>query len=191
MGLFDFSFLPWNDSKKVRETNSFIDNVFRDKVKPKLGSVVHCDLSAIPSPFLTLPPIPYLDKFKLEHSGIYIGDGMIAHRDGDGYLDRVTPSEFLDRLNGKNCAISVYVSCIGDRPLHSMAAFNRARAALNNSKFDGYDLLSKNCHNFTRYCLTGDFDDDQDDEDFTFKSLEELLYYEFDVDNWRVWDYDN
>lgn len=168
MGLFDL----W--------TNSFIDNVFRDTVTPKLGSVVHCDLSAI----------PIIGEFglKAEHTGIYVGNGMIIHRDGDGYLAKVSPRKFLKRLNGKNCAISVYVSCKGTKPLCIMGAFNRARAALNNQKLNGYDLLNKNCHNFTRYCLTGDFDDEQDELDFTFSSLEELLQDEFDMDNWRVWD---
>lgn len=174
MGLFDFF------NKKIPGTNSFIDNVFRDTVKPKLGSVVHCDLSRI--------PIIGELGLKAEHTGIYVGDGMIIHRDGDGYLDKVTPRQFLNRLDGNNYAISVYVACNGTKPLHIMGAFNRARAALNNPKFEGYDLLNKNCHNFTRYCLTGEFDDEQDELDFTFSALEELLYYEFDMDNWRVWD---
>lgn len=166
-------------SNPVTATNSFVDNVFRDDVTPSLGSVIHCDLS----------PIPGLSLLNLnaEHTGIYIGNNQIIHRSGNGYLEKVTPREFLDRLDGNNYAIFVYVSCKGTKPLKIDEAFSRAMKALHDPSHSGYNLLNKNCHNFTRYCLTGETD--QWGMDFTFSSLKDLLYYKFGMDNWRVWKY--
>ncbi|MBD5608542.1 MAG: hypothetical protein HDQ93_06810, partial [Desulfovibrio sp.] len=55
--------------KPVRDTNSLLDNVFRDDVTPSLGSVIHCDLS----PILGLS----LLNLNAEHTGIYIGNNQI------------------------------------------------------------------------------------------------------------------
>jgi len=51
----------------------FVDYVFRDHVRPKIGSVVYCDL------------------WMVEHSGIYIGNNRIVHLDGSGKIEIVTP----------------------------------------------------------------------------------------------------
>lgn len=161
----DFPFFP---TPIIR--NSFIDNVFRDPVSPASGSVVICDLA-----------------FGFEHSGIYIGDNKIVHRDGNGYIDEVTPDEFLNRLDGKNNAISIYVSCHDTQPLTLNEAAERAINAQHNMEFDGYDILNKNCHHFTRYCLTGDID--QYGFDCSFSSLEFLLQMKYNMNTWRVWKY--
>lgn len=150
--------------------NSFIDNVFRDAVIPQIGSVVICDLA-----------------FGFEHSGIYIGNDVIIHKDGSGILIDVDPDEFINRLDGKNNAISIYVACHDNEPIMIEDACTRAKEAFNNCDFIGYDLLNNNCHHFTRYCLTGDTD--QWGFDFTFSSLESLLVNKFGMNNWRVWKY--
>lgn len=62
---------------------------FKDHVRPVEGSVLSCHLAGF-----------------WDHTGIYVGDGKIVHRDGDGYISEVTPSEFLARLGGYNPAIS-------------------------------------------------------------------------------------
>lgn len=160
--------------------NSFVDNVFRDKVVPRPGSVLLCDLS----------PAPLLHQIGLgaEHTGIYIGENTIIHRDGSGRIEKASPDKFLNRLDGLNCAISVYTACRDLEPFASERACERAIAALDDPERQGYDLLNKNCHHFTRYCLTGDTD--QWGFDFTFASLQNLLKNKFLVNNWRVWDYD-
>lgn len=149
---------------------SFIDNVFRNAVIPKIGSVVICDLA-----------------FGFEHSGIYVGDKLIIHKDGSGILIDVDPDEFINRLDGKNNAISIYVACHDNEAITIEGACTRAKEALNSGDFIGYDLLNNNCHHFTRYCLTGDTD--QWGFDFTFSSLESLLVNKFGMNNWRVWKY--
>ncbi len=169
-------------SKNNMSRNSFIDNVFRDKVTPRPGSVLICNLS----------PAPILCEMGIcaEHSGIYVGDNMIIHRDGDGYIARVDSETFLKRLDGFNWALFIYVACIDKEPFASERAVENAIAALNDPKQKGYDLLNKNCHHFTNYCLTGDpyagglFD-------FTFSNLQNLLINEFSVNNWRIWDQDS
>lgn len=167
-------------TREALNRNSFIDNVFRDKVVPEAGSVLVCDLS----------PAPGFHQLGLgaEHTGIYAGDGLIIHRSGEGRIEKVGPKTFLNRLDGLNCAISVYVACVDKKPFASETAFARANSALTDPDRQGYDLLNKNCHHFTRYCLTGDTD--QWGFDFTFASLQNLLVNAFRVNNWRVWDYE-
>ena len=161
--------------QKIRKGRSLgiIDNVFRDKVHPVKGSIVCCDLG-----FLNIG---------VEHSGVYVGDGKIVHRDGGGYLDIVPPKTFLERFDGINGAISVYVSCCGTEAVGSKEVAKRARRALKNPNFEGYNLLTNNCHLFCQYCLTND---DPGLLDFTFASLEKTLEEEYGFDNWRVWDID-
>ncbi|MDE5831414.1 MAG: lecithin retinol acyltransferase family protein [Desulfovibrio sp.] len=60
-------------------TNAQADRVFRDGATLRLGSVVHCDLSPLPGLFAL--------NLNAEHTGIYVGDGCIVHRNGDGYIE--------------------------------------------------------------------------------------------------------
>ena len=119
-----------------------------------------------------------------------MGGGKIIHRtgDGDGFIEAVDPKKFLARWDGWNCAISVYVSCKGDKAIGWKQAAEQARLALEpgHSQHAGYDPLNRNCHHFTRWCLTGD--SDQWGLDCSFSSLESLLMDEYGMDNWRVWD---
>lgn len=157
--------------------HSFLDHLTNKYVDPGIGTVVLCDLS----------PIPGLSAIGLnvEHTGIYVGDGKIIHRSGDGYLEKVTPKEFLDRLGGINAAISVYVACKGKNSLVIKSAYERAKEALYDPQHEGYKLFSKNCHNFSSYCLTGDLNQ----SDYTFTSLQLLLKDKFEMDDWRIWNY--
>ena len=158
------------DSKNGR---GFIDTVSGSSVKPRVGSVLCCRLAGA-----------------FEHSGVYVGRGRIIHRDGDGFLASVTPGEFIDRLEGLNPALYVYVACDEDcKPVGSSAIANRARAALRNPRQKkGYNLLTKNCHHFTQYCITGD--EDNGIADFTFAKLERILRRELNMDKWVKWEFD-
>lgn len=146
---------------------SFVDNVFRDTVsEPAIGSVLYCDLA-----------------FGLgAHSGIYISDNTIIHLDGDGIVKPTTPDEFLDRLDGLNTAISIYVSCCDVTPVGSENVALRAINAIGNER--SYNLLFDNCHQFTAGCLTGDFDNNA--SNFLWMLKMEAEYY-IDADSWRVW----
>lgn len=139
-----------------------------DHVDPVPGSIVCCDLAVA-----------------VDHSGVYIGDGKIIHRDGDGYLACVDKDTFLRRLDGWNPAVSVFVACKGGEPVGSQDVVRRAIYALTNLKHSqGYNLITKNCHQFCQYCLTGKVNNGA--FDFTFSNLESVLHHLFSVDSWRV-----
>jgi len=116
---------------------SIIDNNFRDTVfEPAIGSVVYCDLAF---------------SFA-EHSGIYLGNNEIMHLNSNGEIERVSPAGFT----ASTTAISIYVSCDGDRPVGRSKVADRAITFEQNIQQKNYHLLFENCHNFTAACLTGD-----------------------------------
>lgn len=161
--------LPLPDEKG----RGFVESIFSESVKPKVGSVVCCRLARV-----------------VDHTGIYVGRNRIIHRDGDGFLASVSPEEFVSRLNGLNPSFHVYVACDEDEnPLGDSNIACRARAALKDSQHnDGYNLFTKNCHQFTQYCVTGELDNGI--MDFTFTNLEDTLKREMGFGRWRRWDYD-
>ncbi len=127
-----------------------------DDVVPSEGSIVCCMLAGV-----------------WDHSGVYVGNGRIIHRDGGGYIDEVSPREFLERLDGRNLAVTIFVACKGKNPTSSREIADRAREALNDPQHEGYNLITKNCHQFCHYCLTGKIDNGIDD--FTFTALEDEM----------------
>ena len=120
----------------------------------------------------------------MDHSGVYVGDGKIVHRDGNGYL-AIVPSEiFIKRLGGRNCASSIYVSCRGEYAVGSDETARKALEAVSDSRHCGYNLLKKNCHHFCQFCLTGEI---AQWPFFPFTSLESILSKTYGFDNWREW----
>lgn len=144
-------------------TNSFVDNVFRDKAIPIEGSIVHCSL------------------FGAEHTGVYIGDGQIVELLGTGAIRTATADGFI---NGTN-AISIYVACNDVIPIGSKAVAKRAKDAVGESR--NYQLLFDNCHQFTFGCITGDFSDGTTAFWLLEKAISEHLNGGRSI-TWRVWD---
>lgn len=144
--------------------DSFVDNVFRDTVLPKIGSVVYCDLAIA------------------EHSGIYIGDNLIVHLDGSGEIQQVSPSEFLNRLGGFNQAMSIYVSCHDTAPVGMESIANQAKKMIGKSR--NYNLIFDNCHQFTAGCITGSF---ANANNFLWMLKDETAN-KLNADTWRVWE---
>lgn len=150
--------------------NFFIDS-FRDPATPKPGSVVVCDLR-----LFFLPGV--------DHSGIVDDAGLVLRMDGELGVIRSSPREFINRLNGKNGAMSIYVACKGYDAIGNAEAFERAEKALmEDNSFDNYDLFANNCHQFIQFCLTG-----RRDASFAFSALESELCQYHEMDNWRKWD---
>lgn len=145
---------------------SFIDNVIRSTVdNPAIGSVVYCELAA----------------GLAEHSGIYIGNGKIVHLDGEGVIEAVSVKKFMKRLGGINTAISIYVSCKGNKAVGAKAVAKRAKEMIGTSR--EYNLVLDNCHQFTAGCLTGDFENHCN---FLFL-LKDEAGERIGADTWRVW----
>ena len=132
---------------------------------PAIGSIVYCDLVGA-----------------VEHSGVYIGNDLIVHLDGDGHIEAVSPNAFLGRLGGFNPAVNIYVSCDGDDPLGSESVARHANNALGRKR--EYNVIFDNCHQFSTGCITGNFDNSCN---FLW-----MLQYEAEkemgVNSWRVWD---
>ena len=143
-------------------TESFCDNVFRERVRPRVGSVVFCSMAA----------------GNAEHSGICVGDDEIVHLGGSGRVELVTPEEFISGV----LAISIYVSCDDTRAVGSALAAERARRRVGD-RVD-YNLLLKNCHIFTSGCLTGDFGN----ADSFMWMLKQTSEKHLGANTWRVWE---
>jgi len=145
---------------------SFTDNVLKEKVIPKIGSVVYCEL-----------------VFDITgHSGIYVGDDEVVHLDGSGEIQKVGTKEFLSRLDGLNSAISLYVSCRDNEPVGNKKIAQRANDMV--GKNLDYNLLINNCHKFTTGCVTGDFEN----KNILLEDLKRTATQVLDVDNWLVWE---
>ena len=144
-----------------------------DDVVPTEGSIVCCMLAGV-----------------ADHSGVYVGNGRIIHRinEDGGYLAETSPREFLERLDGWNAAVTIFVACKGKNPTGSRKIADRAREALNDPRHEGYNLITKNCHQFCHYCLTGKIDNGI--MDFTFTALEDEMMRIQGMDTWRRWEFE-
>ena len=145
---------------------SFVDNVVRSTVRPVPGSVLYCDLAFS----------------AVEHTGIYLGKNEIAHLDGSGKIEVVSPKHFLGRLDGWNTAISIYVSCRGKTPVGCPRVADRARAMV--GKRRNYNVILDNCHQFSSGCLSGNY---ENPHNFFWMVKYEAKKY-LHADQWRVWE---
>ena len=156
-----------NKRSKGRSTLMFL----LDDVIPTEGSIVCCLLAGV-----------------ADHSGVYVGSGRIIHRDGGGYIDEVSPREFLEMLNGGNAAVTIFVACKGKNPTGSRKIAGRAEGALNDPRHEGCNPITKNCHKFWHYCLTGKINNGI--TDFTFTALEDEMMSFQGMDTWRRLEFD-
>ena len=154
--------------------NSLVANVFMDPVTPLPGSVVICSLAG-----------------GLEvHSGIYAGDDQIIELNGNGEIISISPYLFLEGLGDGlpfRTGISVYVACNGCKPLANVEICHRAQAKCHQQT--NYNVVLDNCHDFTRYCLTGGKPTGITDSNKLFTVIAQE--YGLDRLTWRVWDYEN
>ena len=149
---------------KIPFVHSFVDNVLASTVTPVPGSVVYCGLAFN----------------AVEHSGIYIGNGKIVHLDGNGQVKTVTRKQFLDRLDGYNVAITIYVSSREGKAVGSRAVAERAKAMVGTTL--DYHLASNNCHRFSARCLGVD-----SVRIVTCAGLKGAAQSELDCDGWLAW----
>ena len=148
----------------VNLVESFVDNAFRDKVHPEVGSILYCD---------------YLFGYA-EHSGVYVGDDRIVSLTRSGIIEEADPPKFME---GKT-AIGIYISCNDDQAVGSETVARRAMQMVGMQR--DYNFLFDNCHQFTSGCLTGDFENSNSFLWMLKSETEEVL----GADTWRVWDID-
>ena len=138
MGIMD-----WFDNPVTSITDSVVKNVFMDKVKPKVGSILKVDIGL----------------WFANHTGIYIGNNQIVelyNDDGIATIRIVSPMKFL---RGEADSLArygsyIYCACYDDEVLGAYEIAERAKNAVGN--VDLYAVFGgKNCHGFTSYCITG------------------------------------
>lgn len=148
--------------------NSLFSRIFDTKAhskvaEPDIGSVVYCDLVTGIA----------------EHSGIYVGDNTIIHLTKYGFVERCTPSKFMEDTTARN----IYVSCYNGHPSGSVEAAYRAKALADARDWRKYNVILNNCHMFSEYCLTGK------ENTTTFLTL---LKYTCEktlpANTWHIWD---
>lgn len=145
---------------------SFVDNVVRDKVTPRRGSIVKCDLGPV------------------EHSGIYVGGGKIIEKLSSGDVRKSSPNRFIDGTN----AISIYVACNDTEPVGTQSIAIQAESWLGVDQ--PYGLAYANCHQFVIGCIAFDFENASNNIS-TFSNLEDVITRELNGGKpitWRVWD---
>lgn len=112
-------------------------DLFRDKVTPVRGSVLYTDLA-----------IGFV-----EHSGIYIGNNRIVELNSDGYIEIVTPKQFMQGGTGT----VIYVSCDGKDPVgdEDVAEWAELQVGGCTATLE-YNVIFDNCHQFTLQCINED-----------------------------------
>lgn len=136
-------------------------DLFMDRVQPVPGSVLYTDL------FLSYA----------EHSGVYVGNGLIAELNGAGNIELVTRREFMQGGTGQ----SIYVSSCDGQAIGDPAVASRARAMVGSTR--DYNILLDNCHQFSSGCLTGNFENSDNFLAFLKTQSEKSL----GANEWRVW----
>lgn len=84
----------------------------------------------------------------IEHTGIYLGDGLIAELHGSGLIRAVSAQRFLHGRTGSHIFVAADANheCLA----HEMAAERAAEALY---QYREYDLLENNCHRFVWGCI--------------------------------------
>lgn len=142
---------------------SLADNLFHTTQAPVRGSIVYCDLA-----------FGYA-----EHSGVYVGNGCIIHRNGKGLIEAVSFHQFL----ADTTALSIYVSCNAQGKAIGSEFTAQIAEAMLGVQTD-YSLLNENCHQFCSYCLSGDIFSNT----FTLTQLKGDAHAHIQASQWRVWD---
>ena len=132
------------------------------RVKPVTGSVV------------------YYRMFNglAEHSGVYVGDGMVVHLDGFGFVTKVSVDAFVYCMNALGSSHDVYVSSCAGKAVGLEKTAERAEEAV--GSFRDYNVIWENCHQFVSGCITGD----RDNGDSLMGFLKDTCRKEMGVEKW-------
>lgn len=136
--------------------------VSEQKVNPQVGAIVCCGIGGV-----------------LDHTGIWLGDNMIAELSGSGLIKAISSDRFIAERSGKQ----IFIACDSlKQPLVSLLAAERARDQI--FQYREYHMVDNNCHHFIWQCFQPD-----DHGLTTFKTLNFRLAQFFDrVIYWDVCD---
>ncbi|ATD02344.1 hypothetical protein PTE01_35500 [Pseudoalteromonas tetraodonis GFC] len=144
-------------------SKSLAHNLFWKTDGPVRGSIVYCDLAFGVA----------------EHSGIYLGNNQIIHKNAMGLIETVSVYQFLAGTS----AITIYISCDANGTSVGFDDIaNDAETLLGTQQ--AYSVLSKNCHQFCSYCITGNIHTNT----FTLAQLKHDAREYIKASQWRAWD---
>ncbi|WP_372872389.1 VWA domain-containing protein [Shewanella sp.] len=176
---------PWLFS--VKTFKYFIDSTCREQVTPNPGSVLYCDL-----------------WLAVEHSGIYVGDGLISNIVVDGFAEstvmRSNPHSFTSK---STLGRKIYVSCDRYGAVGDPLVASGANSHVGDKAF--YGLVIKNCHQFSTKCV--EYADERTPDitlldwvtdtllpeswEPTLALLKSTASRKLGANKWRLWDWDH
>jgi hypothetical protein len=144
--------------------------------EPPAGTPLKCALSGV-----------------LDHSGVYLGGGLVAELTGEGVMVAVSLSKFLNGDVGERdwtmirTGFRIYAACdkASGIPLGSQYAAMLARIlTVDSSEQLGwdYDLFERNCHRFTAVCIGW-----QGDGTWTLARLEQGIAAKLNLGREMTW----
>lgn len=89
------------------------------------------------------------------------------------------PTEFIKGTP----ALSIYVSCCGNRAVGSEEAAERARSKIGTRR--NYNVMYDNCHHFSFGCLSGNFES----HIVMLRQLKVASQIVLHADSWRKWNF--
>ena len=110
-------------------------------------------------PPIGTPILVSLSRGVAEHSGIYLGNSSVAELSGDGKLQEVSLTEFVngqkDTWNNFRSGTCIFAACDDETgmPLGLEDAMISARNLISNVDKVSYHLFGNNCHMFTASCI--------------------------------------
>ncbi|MEZ2902138.1 lecithin retinol acyltransferase family protein [Acinetobacter terrestris] len=149
----------------VKHVGEYVIDEIKGRTHPVRGSVVYCDLT--------------LGNGIAEHTGIYIGNNKIVHLNRYGFIEAVSPKQFI---SGWTTGFNIYVSCQGDSAVGCDEAADFAESMVGSIR--NYNVLIDNCHQFSAGCLTKD---PENYNNFLW-FLKDEAKKRLGADNWRLWD---
>lgn len=152
----------------VKHVGEYVIDEIKGRILPVRGSVVYCDLT--------------LGNGIAEHTGIYIGNNKIVHLNRHGFIEAVSPKQFL---SGWTTGFNIYVSCQGDSAVGCDEAADFAESKIGCTR--NYNVFMDNCHQFSAGCLIKDPENYNNFLWFLKNEAKKRL----GADNWRLWDKNN
>ena len=125
---------------RVKRLSYHLTDIIKERPLLSEGAIVWCDLLL----------------GSAEHSGIYVGDNKIVELTGDGVVREVSFEQFVSTGESLvRTGFTVYALCNKKGILANPKIAKRALDKRDNSR--GYNLFTRNCHQFTAGCITGNF----------------------------------
>ena len=120
------------------------------------------DERLVDAPRVGTPLLVALARGSAEHTGIYLGDSRVAELSGDGQLQEVTLTEFIngksEDWNNLRSGTRIFSACDEAQGVSVGMPFvaDVARQFIHQVRRVDYHLFGNNCHMFTASCVKGE-----------------------------------